>query len=138
MNSLKLLLALALALVFTGCEITVVDDSYTTSYYYKTYDCDLMYSTGDVRDVRSGSCSSLSTISGDYAFDFSPSAVIEYYSRGGSTTRTNYYVNDVYAFSYGGASYITYDVGGGMIFEYNKTDDEVGVYQNWVVYYYTY
>ena len=49
-----------------------------------------------------------------------------------------YYVNYVEAFSYGGDIFIAYDVGGGMVFEYNFTADEVGVYFDGIVEYYYY
>lgn len=143
MNSLKLLLALALALVFTGCEITVVDDyssyetrTYKTSYYDYTYHCGMNFTKGDARDVDYNSCSSPYSTYDSYAFDFSQYGVIEYYDNGSRITPTTYYVNYVEAFSYGGDIFIAYDVGGALTFEYNYTDDEVGVYEDGIVDYY--
>lgn len=143
MNSLKLLLALALALVFTGCEITVVDDyssyetnTYKTGYYDYTYHCKMEFTKGDARDVNYNSCSSSYATYDSYAFDFSQYGVIEYYDNGSRITSTTYYVSDVEAFSYGGDIFIAYDVGGGLTFEYNYTDDEVGVYEDGIVDYY--
>lgn len=144
MNSLKLLLALVLALVFTGCEIVVTEDyssyetdTYTTSYYDYTYDCDMYYSIGDARDVNYNSCSSSYSTYDSYAFDFSQYDVVEYYNNGSRITSTTYYVSDVEAFSYGGDIFIAYDVGGGLTFEYNYTEDEVGVYEDGTVDYYS-
>lgn len=143
MNSLKLLLALALALVFTGCEITVVDDyssyetdTYKTSYYDYTYNCAMRFTKGDARDVNYNSCSSPYSTYDSYAFDFSQYGVIEYYDNGSRISSTTYYVSDVEAFRYDGDIFIAYDVGGGLIFEYNYTDDEVGVYEDGIVDYY--
>ena len=142
MNSIKLLLALALALVFTGCEITVVDDyssyedkHYKTSYYSYTMDCDLMYPSGyvDVHDVLLNTCSNWYGLDTDIAFDFSPNNVDEHYGN----RVTTYYVEYVDAFSYGGDIYITYDIGKGLVFEYNYSQDEVGEYDDGVVYYYS-
>ena len=142
MNSLKLILALALAFVFTGCEITVVDeyssyadDYYETSYYSYVMDCDLQYTSGyvDVHDVRTYTCSSWEYIGSNYAYDFSPSYVVEH----DGNALITYNVNYVDAFSYNGNIYITYDVGGGMVFEYNYTEDEVGVYKDGIVDYYS-
>lgn len=143
MNSLKLLLALALALVFTGCEITVVDDyssyetrTYSTGYSYYTYDCKMNFFVGDARDVYYNSCSSSYSTSYSYAFDFSSYDVVEYYDNGSRVSSTTYYVDDVEAFSFNGCIYIAYDVGGGLTYEYNYTDDEVGVYDDGFVDYY--
>lgn len=141
MNSLKLLLALALALVFTGCEITVVDDyssyetdTYKTGYYDYTYHCNMKFTKGDARDVNYNSCSSSYSTYDSYAFDFSRYEVIKYYDNG--YRKTPYYVSDVEAFSYGGDIFIAYDVVGGLTFEYNYTDDVVGVYEDGIVDYY--
>ena len=143
MNSLKLLLALALALVFTGCEITVVNDyssyetdTYKTSYYDYTYHCKMKFTKGDARDVNYNSCSSSYPTYDSYAFDFSRYDVIEYYDNGSRITSKTYYVSDVEAFRYDGDIFIAYDVGGGMVFEYNFTADEVGVYFDGIVDYY--
>ncbi|HOG68338.1 MAG TPA: hypothetical protein PK366_03080 [Fibrobacteraceae bacterium] len=142
MNSIKLLLALALALIFTGCEVTVVDEyssyedrHYKTSYYSYTMDCDLMYPSGyvDVNDVLLNTCSNWYGLDTDIAFDFSPNNVVERYGN----RVTTYYVEYVDAFSYGGDIYITYDIGKGLVFEYNYSQDEVGEYDDGVVYYYS-
>ena len=142
MNSIKLLLALALALIFTGCEITVVDDYssyaddyYETGYYSYIKDCDLQYTSGyvDVHNVRTYTCSSWEYIGSNYAFDFSPSYVVEHYGN----RVTTHYVEYVEAFSYGGDIFIAYDVGKGLVFEYNYSQDEVGEYDDGVVYYYS-
>ena len=142
MNSIKLLLALALALIFTGCEVTIVDEyssyedrHYKTSYYSYTMDCDLMYPSGyvDVNDVLLNTCSNWYGLDTDIAFDFSPNNVVERYGN----RVTTYYVEYVDAFSYGGDIYITYDIGKGLVFEYNYSQDEVGEYDDGVVYYYS-
>ena len=93
----------------------------------------MKFTKGDARDVNYNSCSSPYSTYDSYAFKFSQYDVIEYYDNGSRITPTTYYVNYVEAFSYGGDIFIAYDVGGALTFEYNYTDDEVGVYEDGIV-----
>jgi hypothetical protein len=136
-------MALALAFVFIGCEISchckiilLMKQNPTVTGYYITHMMRNNFFVGDARDVDYNSCSSSYSTSYSYAFDFSQYDVIEYYDNGSRITSTTYYVSDVEAFSYGGDIFIAYDVGGGLTFEYNNTDDEVGVYEDGIVDYY--